>query len=88
MVQVLLLAGLVAGVIYPCGWCREELVSLALTGDSWGFVNRPFPSTQGTAKSFISIQTLSLSDQQGAEMEPRNGALRQMRAPRPRDLYP
>lgn len=39
-------------------------------GTAGGFVNRPLPSTQGTEEPFYSIQTRSLSDQQGAEVGP------------------
>lgn len=57
-------------------------------GTAGGFVNRLLPSTLGMAKPFICIQTRSLSDQQGAEVGLRSGALVQRRELRLRDFAP
>lgn len=88
MVIVLLLAGSVAGTFSHCGWCREEPISLALAGDSWWLCQQAPPQHPGEAEPFISIQTRSLSDQQGAEVGPRMGAPGAMRDIRPQGLYP
>lgn len=67
MLQVLSLAVSVAGMLLYCEWCRE---GPPLAGDSWWLCQQASPSTQGTAEPFSSIQTRSLSDQQGAEAGP------------------
>lgn len=52
MVKVLLLAGSVAGTFSHCGWCREEPVSLAPTGDSWWLCQQAPPQHPGDGRAF------------------------------------
>lgn len=85
MVQFLLLAGPMAGMLSQCGWYREAPSPWLQLGTAGDFVNRPLPSAQGRTLPFISIRTRSLSDQQGAEVGPRSRALGVMRDLRPRD---
>lgn len=86
MVQLLLLAGPVAGCSPSAGGAGRSRSPWLQLGTAGGFVNRPLPSTQGMAEPFISIQTRSLSDPQRAEVGPRSGALGVTRDVRPRDL--